>query len=157
MSATYADAVFLDTPPEHNSATGRMPNATTPPTPRHVLLIEDDDDNRAVIRRVLELRPHATLVEAENGAAGIESAIADLPALVILDNRLPDMSGMEVLRRLQSHPTTASVPVVVLSADALRGSIDAMLAAGATDYLTKPFRLSELLATIDRFTASPFH
>lgn len=133
-----------------------MSDAVLPPTPRRVLLIEDDDANRAVIRRVLELRPDATLVEAETGAAGIEAAVAAPPALVILDNRLPDMSGMEVLRRLRSQPTTGSVPVVVVSADAFRDSIEAMLAAGATDYLTKPFQLTDLLAAIDRFIASPF-
>jgi CheY-like chemotaxis protein len=66
---------------------------------------------------------------------------------------LPDISGLELLRHFKSDPDIASIPVIVVSADALGPQIDAALAAGATRYLTKPVDVSELLATIDDLLA----
>jgi len=62
---------------------------------------------------------------------------------------LPDMSGLELLRRLKADPATATIPVVVVSADATGQQVDTALDAGAVRYLTKPVAVNELLATID--------
>lgn len=72
------------------------------------------------------------------------------PAVVLLDLHLPDIHGEEVLAHLLADPTTASIPVVVLSADASPGQIDRLLAAGAEAYLAKPFDIRELQVLVER-------
>ena len=77
------------------------------------------------------------------------------PALVLLDLNLPEMSGQEVLLRLRAEPETAAIPVVIVSGDATPANVDALKAAGATDYLTKPYHVKEVLAVIDKTAPSP--
>ncbi|MEX0700187.1 MAG: response regulator, partial [Acidimicrobiia bacterium] len=71
------------------------------------------------------------------------------PDLVLLDLHLPDLSGEEALRILQSEPETAEIPVVIVTADATPTQMHKLLAAGATDYLTKPLDIGRLLALVD--------
>ena len=84
---------------------------------------------------------------ARQGQLGIDLALLHAPDIILLDLNLPDMTGMVVLRRLQAEPATATIPVVVVSADATPGQIARLHAAGAADYLTKPFNIASLLAT----------
>jgi CheY-like chemotaxis protein len=77
------------------------------------------------------------------------------PDLILLDVHLPDMNGGEVIRRLSSDPATTAIPIVILSADATRGQIDDLLAAGAGAYLTKPIRVRDLLQTVDDVLGEP--
>jgi CheY-like chemotaxis protein len=118
-----------------------------------VLYIEDDPVNFTLVERILEFRPALTLMHARSGGDGVELAQAYRPRLVLLDLNLPDMHGSEVLRRLQSEPLTAGVPVVVLSADATPSQIERLLTAGARNYLTKPFDIDPFLAVIDEMVA----
>ena len=67
----------------------------------------------------------------------------------LLDVNLPDIEGHEVLSRLQSDPATSSIPVVVISADAMQGQVDRLLAAGARAYLTKPLDVRRFLEVLD--------
>lgn len=71
------------------------------------------------------------------------------PQLVLLDLDLPDMHGSEVLGRLREVPATAQTPVIVISADATPSQIERMLAAGARDYITKPFEIRRFLLMFD--------
>ena len=97
------------------------------------------------------------------GAQGLELARARPPDLILLDLHLPDLPGIEVLRRLQADPALAGVPVVILSADALPEHIAEATAAGAAAYLTKPLDVPRFLAALDQYlpaavgqaTASP--
>jgi CheY-like chemotaxis protein len=82
-------------------------------------------------------------------------ARAEEPGLVLLDLHLPDMPGVEVLRGLRNDPTTAAIPVVVVSADATPGQMTELRASGAADYVTKPFEVPRLLAVIDSFAGVP--
>jgi len=77
-----------------------------------------------------------------------------LPTLVLLDLHLPDISGQEVLRLLKANPDTATIPVVVMSADATVGSEARLIEAGAADFVTKPINVERFLATIDRWSRS---
>jgi CheY-like chemotaxis protein len=88
-----------------------------------------------------------------SGSVALEIAEQRRPDLVLLDLHLPDMGGEEVLERLRARPSTASVPVVILSADATTAPQRRLLAAGAHSYLTKPIAISKLLATIDSILA----
>jgi len=119
-----------------------------------VLYIEDDPVNFTLVERILEFRPALKLTHARCGEDGMDLAKAQHPRLILLDLNLPDMHGSEVLRRLQSEPTTANVPVVVLSADATPSQIERLLTAGAKNYLTKPFDIDPFLAVVDEMVAA---
>jgi CheY-like chemotaxis protein/HPt (histidine-containing phosphotransfer) domain-containing protein len=114
-----------------------------------VLHIEDNLSNLKLVEHVLEMRPEVTLVEARTGAAGLLLATKTSPVLVLLDLRLPDMPGDEVLRRLREDPATRELRVVVISAEARPTETDRLLAAGADEYLVKPIDLHALLEAVD--------
>ena len=111
-----------------------------------VLVVEDDPDMR---RYVLDLlRPHWRVEACSDGAQALAAIGARLPDLVLADVMLPALDGFELLRRLRSSPRTARVPVILLSARAGGQATVEGLAAGADDYLVKPFAARELLARI---------
>jgi CheY-like chemotaxis protein len=117
-----------------------------------VLYIDDDEDNIFLLRRLFERkRPDIQLRTAMTGHDGVRVAIDDQPALILLDNRLPDASGEQVLRQLAAAPATAAIPIVILSGDSNPATVDELLAAGAADFLGKPFEAHELLAIIGRY------
>ncbi|MEP6821132.1 MAG: response regulator [Chthoniobacterales bacterium] len=116
-----------------------------------ILYVEDDLVNFTLVERILEFRPGLNLMHASRGEMGMQFAQACQPRLILLDLNLPDMHGAEVLRKLQEIPETAQIPVVVLSADATPSQIERLLAAGARNYLTKPFDIDPFLALVDEF------
>ena len=121
----------------------------------HVLYVEDDIVNFTLVERILEYRPGLRVMHAPRGKTGLQLAETCQPRMVLLDLNLPDMQGSEVLQRLQQNPTTASIPVVILSANATPSQIERLLAAGAKNYLTKPFDIDPFLAVIDEFVVLP--
>jgi CheY-like chemotaxis protein len=117
----------------------------------HALLyIEDDDNNISLVRALLKRRPRIELQVATNGRDGIRAAIATPPALILLDNRLPDATGRDILRELASAPATAAIPVVVLSSDTDE-FIAQLIAEGAAEAVPKPFDIHQFIAMIDRY------
>jgi CheY-like chemotaxis protein len=131
-------------------------NVTAPaegsPNSCDLLYVEDDMVNFILVERILEYRPKVKLIHAPQGRIGIELAETSRPKLILLDLNLPDMHGSEVLRALQQNPATADIPVVILSANATPSAIERLLAAGAKNYLTKPFDIDPFLAVVDEFT-----
>ena len=117
-----------------------------------LLYIDDNQDNILVVQRVLKrARPDIQLHTAETGADGIRMAVDSQPALILLDNRLPDSTGKQVLGDLATNPATATIPVVILSGDSGQVTVKELLAAGAADFLAKPFDIHQLLAIIGRY------
>jgi signal transduction histidine kinase/ActR/RegA family two-component response regulator len=116
---------------------------------RKVLYIEDNLANLRLIERILEPMTDVELVTSIQGRLGLELAREHQPALVLLDLHLPDITGDEVLLRLRDDPLTASIPVVIVSADATSGHVQRLLNAGASAYLTKPIDVSELRKLLD--------
>ena len=117
--------------------------------PRTILYIEDNPANVRLIERALQRRPGIRLVSAMLGRLGVELAREHLPDLILLDLHLPDGPGEDVLAALRSDPRTAAIPVVVLSADATAGQLERLRAAGARDYLSKPFEMTKLFDLVD--------
>jgi CheY-like chemotaxis protein len=118
---------------------------------RPMLYIEDNENNIALVKALLKRRPNIELHVAMNGRDGVQAAIDKRPGLILLDNRLPDATGAEILRELASAPATAAIPVVVLSSDSGE-IIDELLASGgAADSVAKPFDIRQFMAMIDRF------
>lgn len=121
---------------------------------KSVLIIDDEVQIRRFLKVALE--PHGyEVIEAENGHAGIVAATSRPPELIILDLGLPDISGLDVLKRLREW---FERPIIILSVRDDEGSIVSALDGGADDYLTKPFSVGELLARMraaNRKTVAP--
>jgi CheY-like chemotaxis protein len=116
-----------------------------------VLYIDDNEDNIRLVERLLKRRPEIELRSVSTGRAGLNAAIEDPPILILLDNRLPDTDGEQVLRQLAAVPQTAKIPVIILSGDTGKATVDSLLAAGAVDFMAKPFELLELMTLIERY------
>jgi CheY-like chemotaxis protein/two-component sensor histidine kinase len=116
---------------------------------RIVHYVEDNETNVEVMRGIVAQRPQVQLETSIAGLDGLAAVRTRRPHLILLDMHLPDISGLELLRHLKADPATASIPVVVVSADATAQQIDAALDAGAARYLTKPVQVAELLAALD--------
>lgn len=114
-----------------------------------VLHIEDNLSNLKLVERILARHASVRVVATMQGRLGIQLAREHRPRLVLLDLHLPDIGGDEVLRQLRDDPVTAGIPVVIVSADATRGEVQRLLAAGAAGYVTKPIDVRELLRLLD--------
>jgi two-component system KDP operon response regulator KdpE len=132
--------LMVDTTPTGQPSTPADPHASTPGPV--IILIEDEPEIRRFLRATLP-RHGYRLFEAVTGHEGLLAAETRQPDLIILDLGLPDMDGLEVIRRLREW---TQVPILVLSARGQEADKVAALDAGADDYVSKPFGVSELLA-----------
>lgn len=114
-----------------------------------ILQVEDNPTNIRLLERILSRRPGIRLVTVQQGGEAVAAATMARPAVILLDVNLPDISGREVLARLRAEPGTASIPVIMLSADASPRQIDSLLASGAAAYVTKPLDISHFLSVLD--------
>ena len=116
---------------------------------RVVHYVEDNETNVEVMRGVLAQRPQVLMDVSITGLDGLAAIRIRRPDVILLDMHLPDISGMELLRHLKADLATSTIPVVIVSADALASQIDEAMQAGALRYLTKPVNVAELLAVLD--------
>ena len=112
-----------------------------------ILIVDDSPTIRKMVRASLRTLEAFDFIEAGNGLEAIEQVALGPVALMILDLNMPDMHGVDVLRFLRRHPGSRDVPVVVLTTRGDESSREAALAAGATQYMTKPFVPQSLLST----------
>ena len=116
---------------------------------RRLLYVEDNPANLLLVQALVESRTELCMLSAQNGIQGVEMARDLLPDVIFMDINLPGISGFQALTLLQADPLTAHTPVVALSANAMPREIQRGLAAGFFRYLTKPFKVNELLETLD--------
>lgn len=114
---------------------------------RRILVIDDDPATAELARKWFATQPFE-VIDAQDGESGIKRAIADAPELILLDLTMPGIDGLEVARRLKSESDTRSIPIVLLTACRDVNSKVEAFAAGADDYITKPFDVQELDARI---------
>lgn len=114
---------------------------------KKILIIEDNVEIRENIAEILELASYAT-VTAENGKIGMETAIAELPDLIICDIMMPVLDGYGVLHMLQKNKTLRNTPFIFLSARSEKEEIRKGMEMGGDDYITKPFNTTELLNAV---------
>jgi len=113
-----------------------------------VLLVEDNEMNRDMLSRRLE-RKGFQVVYAQDGGAAVDQAMAEQPAVILMDMSLPVMDGWEATRRIKANPETQRIPVIALTAHAMAGDREKALQAGCEDYDTKPVDFPRLLGKIE--------
>jgi signal transduction histidine kinase/ActR/RegA family two-component response regulator len=154
-SRFYLELPRMDDPADgthdHTAPSAIMPSTQYVAT---ILHIEDNTPNLRLIERIMARRPSAKLISATQGYLGLDLADMHQPDWILLDLHLPDISGEEILRRLQANPGTAHIPVTILSADDTPGKIERLLLAGARDYLSKPLDVRRLVYLLDQIIAS---
>ncbi len=147
---------WIDLPLAVAPPSSALPHASAPMLPAaqsiRVLYVEDNLSNLEVVRTFLAPYPNVKLYTTADGAEGVAVARSHKPDLILLDIHMPQMDGFAVLRKLQAHPETRTIPVVALSADAMPSDVARGLAAGFVDYLAKPVSLQALLAVIAQFS-----
>ncbi len=115
-----------------------------------VLYIEDEPTNYALVEALLSIHPGLRLHHAMTGNEGVESARIEHPDLILLDMHLPDISGIEVVRRLSEDISAGAFRVILLTADRLNIDVLKAMSLGAFEYLLKPVDLSALEAAVRR-------
>lgn len=118
-----------------------------------VLYIEDHPDNMTLVRRILQSESY-TLIEAKTGFQGIFFAENQDVDVILLDINLPDIDGYEVARRLRKSEKAAlaHIPIVAITANAMKGDSQKALEAGCNMYISKPINIQELLEKVAKFT-----
>ncbi|NVE00709.1 response regulator [Massilia sp. BJB1822] len=121
-----------------------------------ILIVEDTPGNMVLASMLLESKGH-TLFCAERAQPGIEIARKEALDLILMDIQLPEMDGITALGILKSDARTSAIPVVALTAHAMKGDRERLLASGFDGYIEKPFDFVQFLAEVERLTESHDH
>jgi len=116
---------------------------------RTLLYVEDNPANLELVEQLIARRPDLRLLSAADGNLGIAFARAYQPEVILMDINLPGISGIEAMELLRSEPSTAHIPIIALSANAVPRDIQRCLDAGFFDYLTKPIKVKQFMDTLD--------
>ncbi|WP_309386551.1 response regulator [Cerasicoccus frondis] len=122
--------------------------------PPYILVVEDNPTLCDMIRRRLERRGY-TAACAKDGQAGLETAIATKPDLILLDMSLPIMDGWTVAKALRKNKATRDIPTIAITAHAMRGDRERALGAGCHEFETKPIDFDQLQTKINMFLPQP--
>jgi two-component system cell cycle response regulator DivK len=117
---------------------------------KKVLVVEDDQDNREMVIKVLKHNGYRT-VEAVDGEEAVERAKAEKPDLILLDLYIPKMDGYQVIKRLKGDQDLLHIPIIALTAHAMKGHKEEALAAGFDGYIAKPINVRELPQQMEHF------
>jgi two-component system cell cycle response regulator DivK len=120
---------------------------------RKILVVEDNELSMKLVNDLLEFHGHQ-IFQATRGADAIRIAHDSRPYLILLNLQLPDMSGLDVARALKADEATRAIPVVAVTAFAMRGDEEKARNAGCDGYVTKPIRIQSFLQTVDAFLRS---
>ena len=116
---------------------------------KKILVVEDVDFNRDLVVQLLEDKYQVS--EAVNGKEGVSIAEKEKPDLILMDLSLPVMDGWEATRIMKANTELRSIPVIALTAHAMKGDEEKALEAGCDDYLVKPLDEDELMLKIERY------
>jgi two-component system cell cycle response regulator DivK len=117
-----------------------------------ILYVEDNFENKLFVRRVIESMGHEML-EAETGLDSLTMAAEEMPDLILMDINIPGMDGLETTTKLKQNPQLAHIPVIALTANAMKGDKERCLAAGCDGYMQKPVGVSDLRREIQHHSA----
>jgi two-component system cell cycle response regulator DivK len=119
-----------------------------------VLVVDDHEDNRRILRDLLRSAGYE-VIEATTGEAGVATAKARTPDLILMDIQLPGIDGYEATRRIKADEALRRIPLIVVTSYALSGDDAKALAAGADAYVAKPFSPRAMLAKVREYLPSP--
>ena len=117
---------------------------------KRILVIEDTEDNRQIIRDLLTSFDYE-LIEAVDGAEGVAMAQTHRPDLILMDIQLPQVSGLEVTKWIKDDPELRAIPVVAVTAFAMKGDEERIREGGCEAYLSKPISVGKFIETVRRF------
>ena len=115
--------------------------------PEKILIAEDNPQNMRLVEMTLRNRDY-TLLRATDGREALDIARRELPDLIIMDIRLPGISGLEVTRKIRENPATSRIPIIGMTAYAMKGDREKLMEAGCDAYLSKPINTRELPGVI---------
>jgi signal transduction histidine kinase/ActR/RegA family two-component response regulator len=116
---------------------------------RTLLYVEDNPANLELVEQLIARRTELRMLRAVDASVGIESARAHHPDVILMDINLPGISGVEALKILRADPSTAHIPIIAISANAVPRDIEKGLAAGFFDYITKPIKVNQFMSALD--------
>lgn len=116
---------------------------------KKILIVEDNPNNRLLIRDILAHHSYE-IFEAVNGAEGVKAAKEKMPDLIFMDIQMPVMNGLEAIKILKADPSTKQIKIIALTSFAMQGDREKILAAGANEYLSKPFDTRKLPGIVER-------
>ncbi len=117
---------------------------------KRILVVEDNGTNLYLIRFILEKGGYE-VIEAMEGAVGVELAVKEKPDLIIMDIQLPDIDGLEATKRIRASEADGDIPIIALTSFAMPGDRESALAAGCTGYIEKPINTETFIAEIEKF------
>jgi len=115
-----------------------------------ILVVEDNPMNLELVRDILTAEGYEVL-EAADGATGVAIATLERPALILMDLQLPRLDGLEAARLIRADPRLAGIPIVAVTAHAMKGDDEKARAAGCDGFVTKPIQVREFAATVAGF------
>jgi two-component system cell cycle response regulator DivK len=115
-----------------------------------ILVVEDNEKNMKLFRDVLEAKGY-TPIEATTGEQAVDLAAEQAPDLILMDVQLPGIDGLEALSRIRANEHNAAVPVLALTAQAMRGDRERFLEAGFDGYISKPVDVLQFVETVRRY------
>ncbi len=113
-----------------------------------ILVVEDNEENRDSLSRRLQRRGFEVIIAAD-GRIGVDMAKAEKPDLILMDMNMPEVDGWEATKQIKAFPGMTEVPVIALTAHAMTGDRERAIAAGCTDYHSKPIEFTKLLTQIE--------
>jgi two-component system cell cycle response regulator DivK len=117
---------------------------------KRILYVEDNFENRLFVRRVLESMG-LEMIEAHDGLAGIDIARVEMPDLILMDVGLPGIDGLETTARMRAISAIQTIPIIALTANAMKGDQERCLEAGCDAYLQKPISVNELRTKVSLY------
>ena len=119
---------------------------------KKILIVEDNEKNMKLVRDILRHNNLAT-IEAATGEAGVALALSERPDLILMDIQLPDIDGIEVLRRIRAESALDATPVIAVSASVMPDDQQKIVTSGFDAFVTKPINLKHFVETVKRFLA----
>ncbi len=117
---------------------------------KKILIIEDNDLNLKLFRDLLEANGYTT-VETKEGLNALDLAKREMPDLILMDIQLPEISGLDVTRRMKAEPEVADIPIIAVTAFAMKDDEEKILRAGCEAYISKPISITSFLETVKQF------
>ncbi|MCC7260569.1 MAG: response regulator [Alphaproteobacteria bacterium] len=119
---------------------------------KRILIVEDNELNLKLFRDLLEAHGYETL-ETKDGMEALRLAHENSPDLILMDIQLPEISGLDITRRLKAESVTSAIPVIAVTAFAMRDDEQKILQAGCEAYISKPISIMPFLETVKKFLA----